>query len=390
MNIFAATGRRALPYTWYFGPVFILTILGITTFSYLTYSHYQNYTNIAYSSFCALSRSINCDTVSQSDWSVMFGLPVAVWGLFGYLIFFFLLLVGNKVSDSNRSFWSMLLILALIFSFTSIVFGYISATKIKAYCILCITGYATSFALLFYCWIIRNRFCSNSLCTDLRLSITMIVGSPRIYSSIAFLTAIIVFLQMVIPHYWDLRIPPLTSEISSGLTDDGSPWIGAEHPELIIEEYSDYQCFQCNKMHYVLRLLVQEYPEQLRLVHRHYPLDHGFNPVAAPQPFHVGSGKMALIAIYAANQGKFWEMNDLLFDIGRSGKPFNTRTLSENSGIPSGGLTLAVKHPAIRNQLLYDIRSGLELNIMETPTFVIDGKTYTGVIPDEILEQLMD
>ena len=105
----------------------------------------------------------------------------------------------------------------------------------------------------------------------------------------------------------------------SGVNDEGHPWIGAENPELTIEEFTDYQCFQCKKMHFFLRRLVAQHPDKIRLVHRNYPLDHELNPIVVSQPYHVGSGKMALVANAAGISGKFWEMNDLLF--GLVGKP---------------------------------------------------------------------
>ncbi len=73
-------------YFWYSTTVVLLLILGLLLTGYLFFSHYQNYTDIGYSSFCALSKSINCDTVSQSRWSILFGLPLALWGMIAYIL----------------------------------------------------------------------------------------------------------------------------------------------------------------------------------------------------------------------------------------------------------------------------------------------------------------
>lgn len=83
--------QKTLPYRVYTVPILILAAIGIAASAYLALSHYRNYTDIGYSSFCAISKSINCDTVSQSPWSILLGLPVALWGVLGYTIFFFLL-----------------------------------------------------------------------------------------------------------------------------------------------------------------------------------------------------------------------------------------------------------------------------------------------------------
>jgi len=142
-------------------------------------------------------------------------------------------------------------------------------------------------------------------------------------------------------------------------------------------------------MHLLLRRLITEHPGRIKLIHHHYPMDHEFNSVVVPEPFHVGSGKMSMIAIYAASKGKFWEMNDALYQMGRDKKPFNTRTLAETTGFSGGELAAATQHPQIREFLSHDIRQGMKLGITGTPTYVIDGKVYEGSIPREILEKIM-
>ena len=97
-------------------------------------------------------------------------------------------------------------------------------------------------------------------------------------------------------------------------SEDGHPWIGAENPILTISEFSDYMCFQCKKMHFILRQLVQSYPDRIRMIHRHFPMDHAYNPLVK-DPFHSGSGQMALIALYAQTKGQFWKVNDYLFGL---------------------------------------------------------------------------
>lgn len=96
-----------------------------------------------------------------------------------------------------------------------------------------------------------------------------------------------------------------------------------------------------------------------------------------------------MIAIYAASKGKFWEMNDALYQMGRVKKPFNTRTLAEMTGFSGGELAAATGNPQIREFLLHDIRQGMKLGITGTPTYVIDGEVYQGSIPGEILGKII-
>jgi len=71
---------NSLQFPLYFWTVAALAMAGVLDSIYLLISHYRVYTDIAYESFYAIPRSINCDTVSQSPYSIFIGIPVPVCG----------------------------------------------------------------------------------------------------------------------------------------------------------------------------------------------------------------------------------------------------------------------------------------------------------------------
>ena len=101
MNLMAnkTKNNTALPFAVYFWTVAFLTTAGLADSICLAISHYRVYTDVAYSSFCAISKAINCDTVSQSSYSIFFNVPVPVWGIIGYTFFF----TAFSVCLENRS-----------------------------------------------------------------------------------------------------------------------------------------------------------------------------------------------------------------------------------------------------------------------------------------------
>lgn len=376
----------ALPFSVYFWTVTFLAVAGLADSFYLSISHYRVYTDIDYSSFCAISKAINCDTVSQSPYSIFLGLPVPVWGIFGYLFFLLFLLLAKSKDAAQKRTWAILFLVAFGFSAYSVILAIISSFIIHSYCIMCILSYAISFLLLFYTQMIRNRFNSEPIVSGLKLDLRFLLNRRSyMFSVFAPFLLTLILIKLFFPPYWNLEQPALSSQISKGITADGHPWIGAESPELVITEYTDYQCFQCKKMHYFIRQLISRYPEKIRLVHRHFPMDHEFNPIVK-EPFHVGSGKMALLAVSAATKDKFWQMNDVLFD--RAGKKgtLNVKALADEVGIPFQDLGRSINDPAIRIQLYRDIRDGLKLDIDGTPAFVINDKVYLAQIPPEIIK----
>ena len=141
-------------------------------------------------------------------------------------------------------------------------------------------------------------------------------------------------------------------------------------------------------MHFFLRQLVAENPDKIRIVHRHYPMDHEFNP-AVKEPFHVGSGKMALIAVYAASKNKFWEMNDLLYSFAGKKKRITLKELAEKAGLDINELARSVNDRTTRYRLQQDIRNGNKLGISGTPAYLIDGKLYLGQVPADVIKAVV-
>jgi uncharacterized membrane protein/protein-disulfide isomerase len=379
-----------LPFPFYFWPVVFLGLAGVADSIYLTISHYKVYTDMAYKSFCAISQAINCDTVSQSPYSVFLGLPVAVWGIIGY-VFFLLFMPIARSGDAQRDrIWPSLFFLSLCFCIYSVILALLSTHKIHSYCIMCIVSYAINFMLLFYVWIIRRRFGKSGVTYGLKQDF-LFLWKKRVKASSIFIPFFVgvSLTYFFIPHYWQFEPPSLKAAIPKGITEDGHPWIGAENPELTITEFTDYQCFQCKKMHFYLRSLIASHPDKIRLVHRHFPMDHKFNPTIVPEPFHEGSGEMALLAIYAARKGKFWEMNDLLFELGTKGKDIGIRLIAKKTALDFKELSSSRYNRKARRWLLADIWKGMKLRVLGTPGYLINGEVYQGYIPPEIIKNVI-
>jgi len=96
-------------------------------------------------------------------------------------------------------------------------------------------------------------------------------------------------------------VPPTQPSLFAPVTEDD--WqIGPADAPVTLLVYSDFQCYYCGALAPLLRQLLTEFPDELRLVFRHYPL---------PQD---DKAHLAAAAAEAAGaQGMFWEMHDLLF-----------------------------------------------------------------------------
>jgi protein-disulfide isomerase/uncharacterized membrane protein len=381
---------QPLPFAVYYYTVVFLAIVGLIVSLYLSYSHFRVYTDIGYKSFCAISKAINCDTVSESSYSIFWRLPVAVWGIVGYIFFLLFLLIAKKRDAEHKRPWTLLLLIAAAFTVYSIVLAAISTFHIHSYCIMCMVLYAVNLLLLFYTRMVRSRFKCNGIGEGLKKDIQFLI--TRRSFVLGMFTPFVVGVTMLLlffPAYWQFELPVLASSLNSGMTKDGHPWIGADKPELTITEFTDYQCFQCKKMHFFLRQLIVKHPDKIRLIHRHFPMDHEYNPIVK-EAFHVGSGKMALLAIYAAARDQFWKMNDILFENAGEKKALNLKELALKVDIDYQELARSIHDQTVLYKLKRDILKGLKLEITGTPAYVIDNKVYLGQIPPEILKNAIE
>ncbi|MGB5748669.1 MAG: thioredoxin domain-containing protein, partial [Desulfobacterales bacterium] len=298
--------------------------------------------------------------------------------------------VAHGRQTAKNRIWAIAFLISMAFSLYSCILAYISSYYIQSYCIVCIATYAVNFLLAYFTWLIRKRFDSQNMINALKEDFQYIAQKRKqilVLGGIFF--AISISLIVYFPDYWNLRLSHHSSQLHTGVTEDGHPYIGADSPEIVITEYTDYLCFQCRKMHSYLRELIERHPDKIRLVHRHFPMDHKFNPIVKTS-FHEGSGMMALVALYSEKFGKFWQANDYFFSIAGQAQEINLHQMAGKLGLNVKGLTGALSDRTTRRQLRSDILQGLKIGVTGTPTYVINGKVYHATIPPEILKKVLD
>ena len=381
---------KPLPFPIYFGTVVIFALTGLADSIYLAISHYRVYTDIGYKSFCAISRTINCDTVSQSPFSIFLDVPVPVWGIIGYSFFLLLMSFAWHRGMERRRIWTLLFLMSIGFSLYSVILAMITTIYIHSYCVMCILSYGINFFLVYYLWLVRRRFGCEGIIKAFGQDLVFL-WAQKVRVASVFLPFLIATgpTMLFFPNYWTFKPPPPSATTSTGTTEEGHPWIGANSPELVITEYADYLCFQCKKMHYYLRELIAKHPEKIRLVHRHFPMDHEYNFIVK-HPFHVGSGKMALLAVHAAAEGKFWQMNDVLFGMAGETHKIDIQEIATRTGLDYPKLLSSANDSKALHQLKVDIWQGMKLRMTGTPSFLIDDKVYQGQIPPEILKKVLN
>jgi protein-disulfide isomerase len=144
---------------------------------------------------------------------------------------------------------------------------------------------------------------------------------------------------------------------------------GPASAPVLLEEYSDFQCPQCGRMHTIVKELQAKYPAQLRVGFRHLPL----------QTIHRHARESARAAEAAAAQGRFWEMHDLLYENQETwSKAEAARPLfvsyAEKLGLDTARFQQDMDSSTVSMRVVGDERRATALRVGGTPTFFINGR----------------
>ena len=137
---------------------------------------------------------------------------------------------------------------------------------------------------------------------------------------------------------------------------------------ITIITFSDYQCPYCILAEPVLTEVLSRYPERVRVVHRHFPLD-SIHPFARPA---------AEAAMCAEEQGKFWEYHQAIFDLNGKLVEGSLAGIGSSLGLDREKLSSCIEERRFKDFVEADFAAGREAGVTGTPSFFINGITFTG------------
>lgn len=161
--------------------------------------------------------------------------------------------------------------------------------------------------------------------------------------------------------------------------------------QVTLIEYSDFQCPYCAQLSGVLAELEARYPNDLRVVYRHFPL------IGTPeQPAHDKAALSMQAAEAAGLQGKFWEMHDELFAhqaewAGLSPAEFETwlEDTAEQLGLDLVQFSEDTHSEELAAQAQAAWENGQAQQISGTPFVLINGLPYTGPVDRVSLDTIL-
>ena len=162
---------------------------------------------------------------------------------------------------------------------------------------------------------------------------------------------------------------------------DGDPSIGPEDAKITIVEFSDYQCPYCKRWNdEVFDRLLQDYPDQVRIVYRDFPLT-SIHPEAFRPP------RRPIAPASRAPTGN---------TTGRSsarsmawGRP-RTRNTPLELGLDTNAFAQCQSENRYNGEITADVNFAAGLGISSTPTFFVNGIALVGAQPYDVFKQVID
>ena len=149
-----------------------------------------------------------------------------------------------------------------------------------------------------------------------------------------------------------------------------SPVFGPADALVTIVAFSEFQCPYCSRVLATMEQIKEEFGDDVRIVFKHRPL--GFHDRAEPA---------ARATIAAQNQGKFWEMHDLLFANQRALTDENFDAFAEQLGLNIEQFHTDMQSEATTARIQEDLALAERVQANGTPHFFINGMRLSGAQP---------
>ena len=145
-------------------------------------------------------------------------------------------------------------------------------------------------------------------------------------------------------------------------------FVGKKDAPVTLMEFGEYENEDCAKANEIVKQLLEEYEAKIRFQFRHFPLTM----------IHQRSLKASESAVAAAQEGKFWEMHNILFNNRRSLGTTSLKLHSKEAGVKNKKFLDDLVNGVYGWQVQDDLKEGLNRGVKEIPAFFINGEAFSG------------
>lgn len=162
----------------------------------------------------------------------------------------------------------------------------------------------------------------------------------------------------------------------------GRPVYGNDRAPVTVVVFADFECPHCRQEAPVLRQAIDQFRGKAKLVYKHFPLSG-----------HVRAKAASIATVAAMEQGKFWEMHDIVFENQTALEDADIRKYAQKIGLDMAKFDASYKAKKGQELVEEDRVEGEKLDIQGTPAVYVNGRymntalfggTITGWIEDAL------
>lgn len=155
---------------------------------------------------------------------------------------------------------------------------------------------------------------------------------------------------------------------------------GNANAKVTLLEYSDFQCPFCSRHKPTLDQLLSQYDGDVRLVYRHFPLTS----------IHPNAQKAAEASECAGEQGKFWEMHDLLFANNTAMEVANLKSYAGQLKLNQSQFDSCLDSGKYASLVNAQAAEAQAAGITGTPGTFVNNELVRGAFPITTFQQIID
>jgi uncharacterized membrane protein/protein-disulfide isomerase len=385
--------------------ILALATIGLGSSTWSSYVHYQLLTDASYTSACDVNATISCSQAYLSRYGSLWGVPVALGGV----LFFAMVLViagvagrpGSKARENAPGYVFALSTLALSFV---LYLGWASYFVLKTFCVLCAITYVSVIAIFLISGG-ATTFPMKTLPDRARRDVRTLVSSPlALFIAVLFVAGAAIAVgafprdtagEVAAAGQAPAPLPQVTDEQRAQIAQwwEVQPRVEVPVPadgfKVLIVKFNDYQCPACKVTFDTYKQILPKYiaSGQVKYVVKHYPLEPECNP-GVPNVVHSASCEAAASVIMAKAKGTADKLEDWIF--ANLGPPLLTPDQVKNAARTVGGITdFDAQYARVKEEVRTDAGLGQLLGVKSTPTFYINGRSPTQVLPAQFFDVLI-
>lgn len=346
--------------------------------------------------FCAAIADSACQGAHTSPAAEILGIPISLLGIafyFGTVVLAILSRLTGRRAARSFLIWGPTLLAAV--SAASVGYSvYLASLLVAAedWCPFCVTLYGVNLGLLAtalaWAWpgLQRPSISGIARCALILVLAGSLAAAPAFAWYDSELAAAKAVLEtsveetaaQQIQHF---NLPNLPERLPS------KGHVGA--PATIIE-FSDFECPYCAEMHRILStLFAHAGPGRLRVRFVNFPLDNKCNCYVSAC-VHETACLAARAAICAEKGGAFWAFAERSFENRRRHQREDLLRYAVEAGLDGTAFDTCLDSDETTQSLLNDIELAHSVGVEATPTLVINGVKFEGLMPLDRLQQSLD